>query len=57
MGRLIYTDDGVGNKASYTYDFMGREISVEYDENGKIYTTSNTYDENGTLLQETGRDA
>ena len=56
MGRLIYTDDGVGNKASYTYDFMGREISVEYDENGKIYTTSNTYDENGTLLQETGRD-
>ena len=54
---MIYTDDGVGNKASYTYDFMGREISVEYDENGKIYTTSNTYDENGTLLQETGRDA
>lgn len=56
MGRLIYTDDGIGNKVSYTYDFMGREISAQYDENGKIFTTSNIYDENGTLVQEMDRD-
>lgn len=37
-------------------DFMGRELSIVYHENGKEFKVSYVYDKNGTLLQETGRD-
>lgn len=56
MGRLIYTDDGSGNTVTYTYDFMGREVLAEYNENGKRSSVSYIYDKNGTLVQETSQD-
>lgn len=56
MGRVLHEEDDAGNTVDYTYDFMGRELSIVYHENGKEFKVSYVYDKNGTLLQETDRD-
>ena len=52
MGNLYYSDDGIGNTISSTFDYQGREVSTTYFENGMSSTSSREYDKNGSLQKE-----
>ena len=52
MGKLIFSDDASGNTVTYTYDYLGREISTHYSDNGKISSAERVFDQNGALVKE-----
>lgn len=56
MGNLIYSSDGLGTVSSYSYDFLGRQISESRTEGSISSNLAYSYDANGTLIRETAKD-